>query len=71
VDAGVAASDGCEDEGALQPATASAARGISDKTILRMGKPHQRENKREGCRTPVRHDFSRGKLEAYRKKTAP
>jgi hypothetical protein len=46
-EAGASSDDDDEDEDELQPAKASAAKGISDKTILRMGKPHQRENGRE------------------------
>jgi hypothetical protein len=41
-----------------------AATDISDKTILRMGKPHQRENKHESGQAHCATSFSRGKLEA-------
>ena len=50
--------------GALQPARASAVIDISDKTVLRMGKPHQRESKHEIVQTPWRHDSTRGKFQA-------
>jgi hypothetical protein len=51
-------------EALLQPASASAATDISDKTVLRMGKPHQRENKHEIVQALCATTSTRGKFQA-------
>jgi hypothetical protein len=65
--AGALASVVAVGEGALQPASVSAAADISDKTILRMGKPRQtmETSTRENRPTRVRpSNLSRIKREA-------
>jgi hypothetical protein len=68
-DAGASVAVGCAGVGALlQPARASAVTDMSDKTVLRMGKPHQRENKHETVQTPWRHDIYAGEVPSIAQK---